>query len=78
VDEEPSVIQIDADMTARQEPGRDAWEILDSPISIGRVVKTPSGFHALKSGPTGHYSVGTFITLGSAAQALRYLGLESD
>lgn len=71
--EEQSVIQIDAELVARKEQGRDSWEIRNSEMMRGRVVKTAAGFQALKLGPEGdYYSLGTYITLESAGKALRH------
>jgi hypothetical protein len=78
VNEGQRITQIDADLVARQAPGRDDWEIRDSGVTRGRVVKTASGFQALKPGPDdGYYSIGTFVTLESAGKALRRVGLDS-
>ena len=66
------VSQIEADLLAREERGRDSWEVHDSAGSLGRVVKTVAGYVALRPGPSGdYYSVGTFISLESAGKALR-------
>jgi hypothetical protein len=55
-----------------REPNRDAWEIRALGIVVGRVLKTASGFHALRPGRDDDYnSVGTFISLETAARALR-------
>ena len=70
--EEQRIIQIGAALTARKEPGQDAWEIRDSEAVLGRVVEMAGGFKALKPGPDGgYYGVGTFISVESAGKALR-------
>jgi hypothetical protein len=70
VPKELSVIQINAELVARKEQGRDSWEILDSERMRGRVVKTAAGFQALRSWDGDYYSVGTYITLESAGKAV--------
>jgi hypothetical protein len=64
-------IRIDEDLVATKEPGRQAWEITDAEGARGgRVVETAGGFHALKPVGNGFYSVGTFVSLETAARAL--------
>jgi hypothetical protein len=64
-------IPIDRDLVAWKEPGRDAWQIRALGTAVGRVVKTSSGFDALKPGGDGdYYIVGTFISLEAASKAL--------
>lgn len=66
-------VQIDRDLVAWKEPGRDAWQIRASGTAAGRVVKTASGFDALKPGGDGEYYIlGTFISLEAAARALTH------
>ena len=64
-------IRIDDDLLAWKEPGRDAWEIRASDAVVGRVVETASGFQALILADDDYVSVGTFISLETAARALR-------
>jgi hypothetical protein len=65
-------IRIDRDLVAWKESGhRESWEIRASGTVVGRVVKTITGFHALRPGGDDDYnSVGTFISLETAARAL--------
>ena len=68
---EEQSVRIDDDLEAWKEPNRDAWEIRALGIVVGRVLKTASGFHALRPGGRDDYiSVGTAISLETAARAL--------
>jgi hypothetical protein len=64
-------VRIDDDLLAWKEPDRDAWEIRAWDAVVGRVVATASGFQALMLADDDYVSVGTFISLETAARALR-------
>ena len=62
---------IDEHLVARKAPDREAWEITDAEGAYrGRVVKAASGFQALKPFGKEFYSVGTFVSLETAARAV--------
>jgi hypothetical protein len=58
-------------LVAKKDPDREAWEITDAEGAYrGRVVKEAGGFQALKPFGKDSYSVGTFVSLETAAQAV--------
>ena len=64
-------IPIDGGLVARKHPTRETWEIYDAEEAYrGRVVSTPNGFQALKPFGNEFYSVGTFVSLETAARAV--------
>ncbi len=64
-------VPIDGGLVARKHPNRETWEIYDTEDAYrGRIVKTPGGFQALKPFANEFYSVGTFVSLETAARAI--------
>lgn len=64
-------IDIDGQLVAKKDPDREAWEITDMEGAYrGRVVKTAGGFQTLKPFGKDFYSVGTFVSLETAARAI--------
>jgi hypothetical protein len=62
---------INEHLVARKDPDREAWEITDAEGAYrGRVVETAGGFQALKPFGKEFYSVGTFVSLETAARAV--------
>ena len=57
-------------MAWKESGRRESWEIRASGTLVGRVVKTVTGFHALRPGEDEYNSIGTFISLEAAAKAL--------
>ena len=64
-------VRIDDDLWAWKDPDRDAWEIRAADDVVGWVVATASGFQALLPADDDYVSVGTFISLETAARAVR-------
>jgi hypothetical protein len=64
-------VRIDDDLWAWKDPDREAWEIRASDDVVGWVVATASGFQALALVNDDYVSVGTFISMETAARALR-------
>jgi hypothetical protein len=65
------VVFIDEHLVARKDPDREAWEITDTEGAYrGRVVESAAGFLALKPFGKEFYSVGTFVSLQTAARAV--------